>query len=296
MNFDFNLDNYHLSDLLNLFKLKYNFNIEDLKDAKKMVMQIHPDKSGLDKEYFLFYCKAFRVIKNIYDLRNKPYTSLNSNNSNIEYLAESEEDKGNKLLVENLMKKDNLDFNKWFNETFEKINIVEEERKTGYGDWLKTNEDIDTTTTTLNRMHEKISHKKKLMSSLAKKEDIKELNSSAIYQELDQSAPTSYGADIFSKLPYEDLKIAHTETVVPVCEDDYNKVKKFTNVESLRNYRFSQNTENKPMSYIQANEYNSNKRRLEDENNIKLLYKLSMQDEETKKANKRWWSNLKLLK
>ena len=296
MNCDFNLDNYDLSDLLNLFKLKYNFNIDDLKNAKKMVMKIHPDKSGLDKEYFLFYCKAFRVIKNIYDVRNKPYNSLNSNNSNIEYVTESEQNKGNRLLVENLMKKDNFDFNNWFNEAFEKINIVEEEKKMGYGDWFKTNEDIDTTSTTLNKMHQKISEKKKLMSSLVKKEDVKELNSSVMYRELHGNAPSSYGSHIFSKLPYEDLKIAHTETVVPVCENDYNKVKKFSNVESLRNYRFSQNMENKPMSYDEVNNYNANKKRIEDENNVKLLYKLTMQDEETKKANKTWWSNLKLLK
>ena len=53
MDIDFNLDNYNLQDLLTLFQLENNFNIEDLKNAKKIVLQLHPDKSGLDKEYFL---------------------------------------------------------------------------------------------------------------------------------------------------------------------------------------------------------------------------------------------------
>ena len=156
MSIDLNLDNYDLHDLLHLFKLNYNFNIKDLKAAKKIVLQTHPDKSGLKKDYFLFYSEAFRVIKKIYDFRNKTQDSLNNNNSKIEYVAETDDDPGNRSLVNNLLKKDKLEFNKWFNETFEKINIIDEERKVGYGDWFKTDEDIDTTSTTLNMMHQKI--------------------------------------------------------------------------------------------------------------------------------------------
>jgi len=293
MSIDLNLDNYDLHDLLHLFKLNYNFNINDLKHAKKIVLQTHPDKCGLDKDYFLFYCKAFRIIKKIYDFRNKNPDSLNITNSKIEYLAETDDDLGNRLLVENLMRKDNKDFNKWFNETFEKINIIDEERKVGYGDWFKTDEDIDTTSTTLNMMHQKIGEKKKAMSALVKKNDIQEIKSSAIYQEIDGSAPDSYGSDIFSKLPYEDLKVAHTETVVPVCENDYNKVLKFNNVEVLRAHRNNQNT--KPMSTTETNMYYKNKTNDENEKNIKLAYKLAKQDEEMEKANKTWWANLKLL-
>ena len=55
MELDLDLENYSLQELLNLFKLKNNFSINDLKITKKMVMLMHPDKSGLEKEYFLFY-------------------------------------------------------------------------------------------------------------------------------------------------------------------------------------------------------------------------------------------------
>ena len=294
MDIDFDLNNYDLQDLLNIFKLNYNFNINDLRNAKKIVLKTHPDKSGLDKEFFLFYCKAFRIIKKLHDFRNKKSDSLNINNSKIEYLAETDEDVGNRLLVENLLKKDNLDFNKWFNETFEKINIIEEERKIGYGDWFKTDDDIDKTSTTQNMMHQKIAEKKRNMSALVKKEDIRELNSSTIGQGLDGSVPDSYGSDIFSKLPYEDLKVAHTETVVPVCENDYNKVLKFNNIEVLRSYRNNQNI--RPMSNNETNKYYTDKTKDADEKNIQLAYRLAKQDEEIEKANKSWWANLKLLK
>ena len=68
---DLDLDNYDLSDLLNLFKLDYNFTTENLKQAKKMVLMTHPDKSQLPKEYFLFFCKAYKIIFSIHEFRNK---------------------------------------------------------------------------------------------------------------------------------------------------------------------------------------------------------------------------------
>ena len=242
---DLDLENYSLQELLNLFKLKNNFSINDLKITKKMVMLMHPDKSGLEKEYFLFYCKAFRMLKDIYEIRNKRKNSLNNENSKIEYLADDEDDKGKRLLVENLLKKDKEDFHIWFNKSFEKINIVEEERKNGYGEWFKSNDDIDTTETTYNMMNQKISEKKEKLSAIIKKTDIMETGqylSSQNYKELDSGVPESYSSNMFSSLPFEDLKKAHTETVVPVSDSDYNKIKKFNNLESYRRERNSQNT------------------------------------------------------
>ena len=52
---DLNIHNYDLNDLINLFRLPFHFKEEHLKEAKKIVLKTHPDKSGLDKEYFLFF-------------------------------------------------------------------------------------------------------------------------------------------------------------------------------------------------------------------------------------------------
>ena len=76
MDIDFNINNYNLDDILNLFKLDKNFTINDLKNAKKYVLMLHPDKSGLDKEYFLFYTKAFRVINNIFEFSKRKQEKL----------------------------------------------------------------------------------------------------------------------------------------------------------------------------------------------------------------------------
>ena len=59
---DLNIENYNLEDILNLFKIPSNFDENDLKNAKKMVLKMHPDKSSLAPEYFLFFSKAYKMI------------------------------------------------------------------------------------------------------------------------------------------------------------------------------------------------------------------------------------------
>ena len=294
MEVDFNLDNYNLQDLLNLFNLNHNFTIEDFKASKKQVMSLHPDKSGLDKKYFLFYCKALRIIKNIYDFKNK---RVSKPEKNIEYLAGNEEDKGKQLLVDNLLKKDKSFFHKWFNETFEKINIVDEDRQGGYGDWLRSDEDLDySEITNKNRLHEKIIQKKESLSSLIKVTNIQDTNSHDLndYQNLGGFVPESYSSGMFSKLPYEDLKKAHTETVVPVSENDYKRVIKFNNANQLQEYRNQQDI--KPLNEPQSQQYLNNINNNIQEAGIQLAYKLARQDEEMEKANKSWWNSLRFLK
>ena len=55
---DLNIQNYDLDDILNLFKLERNFDELQLKNAKKVVLMTHPDKSRLANEYFIFFAKA----------------------------------------------------------------------------------------------------------------------------------------------------------------------------------------------------------------------------------------------
>ena len=56
-NLDLNLNNYNFDELRDLFGLTDDFNMTGLKRAYKMVLMTHPDKSGLDKEYFYFLAK-----------------------------------------------------------------------------------------------------------------------------------------------------------------------------------------------------------------------------------------------
>ena len=66
-NLDLNIHNYNLEDIANLFHIPTHFTKEDLKNAKKIVLKTHPDKTRLDKKYFLFFSKAYKILFSIYE-------------------------------------------------------------------------------------------------------------------------------------------------------------------------------------------------------------------------------------
>ena len=70
MDIDFNINNYDLKDILNLFQVNDDFDEDDLKNPKKVLM-LHPDKSGLKKEYFLFFQKHIRYYIKFLILKRK---------------------------------------------------------------------------------------------------------------------------------------------------------------------------------------------------------------------------------
>ena len=72
-NLDLNIDNYSLEDLFSLFNISFNFNKYDLVRCKKMVLKTHPDKSKLDKKYFLFFKHAYAILFEIYNSKNSNF-------------------------------------------------------------------------------------------------------------------------------------------------------------------------------------------------------------------------------
>ena len=80
---DLNIDNYELHDILNLFKIPQNFDEQDLKIAKQIVLKTHPDKSNLGSEYFRFYSKAYKILFNIWEFRKRG--DIDNTNKNTEY-------------------------------------------------------------------------------------------------------------------------------------------------------------------------------------------------------------------
>jgi hypothetical protein len=287
---DMNIDNYELQDLLDLFHLDYNFNEEDLKKTKKTVLMTHPDKSNLSKEYFLFFSAAYKIIYSIYEFR---YKSINqAQTSNIKankYTTEKDEER--EMLLNNLKQQPN--FNKIFNDLFEKYNIKDNETEGGYGDWLKSEEDLDNTRTTMNEMNEKFELKKKKVQSIIVHKDVEEMDSGNGHFELTRDKPEYYSSSLFSSLQYEDLKKAHVESVIPVTQEDYQNRKKFRNVDEMQRYNAEQNSE--PLSLKQANDYLNQKKSYQDKNDVSRAFKLAKQDEQARKANIGWMSGFKQL-
>lgn len=294
---DLNIENYDLVDILNLFKIKnYDFSRDELKQAKKIVLMTHPDKSKLDKKYFLFFKDAYKILYSIYEFR---YKSNNENNKTYSEISEAVEviKERNELLKNVKEKHKNApEFNEWFNKMFEKTNITNKQKENGYGNWLSSNDDIDTRTTTYSNMNQTFERKKKELKSIIVYNDYStitynETNTYKLDEEID--APSTYSSDIFSKLKYDDLKKAHTETVIPVTIDDYNNKKKYNNINELNADR-PINYDNMP-SMEQSNQYLNNVKQTELRGDIERAFKLAKQDEYYKKVNNSWWSNLKQL-
>ena len=299
---DLNIDNYDLDDILNLFKLPKNFLEEDLKAAKKIVLKTHPDKSGLPPDNFRFYSQAYKKIYFIWkfksssrDNNSTSYDEIMTNDEKVGHFSEHKKSTLKEFLSTNHLK-EGKNFNKWFNEQFEKNKIHNDEETNGYGEWLKSNEDIDEEKKiSYTQMGEEIEKKKQQVRSLVVHKGINELHSNfSGASNLTGDSPECFSSDLFSSLQYEDLRKAHIESVIPVTMDDYNNVKKFKNLNEYNNYRNSQDIV--PLSEIQAAEYLNNKNKYEEIQTTNRAYKLAQQLEETSKNQSNFWGSIMKIK
>ena len=287
---DLDITNYDYDDILKLFELSKNFNIEDLKNAKKKVLASHPDKSGLDKSYFLFFSSAYKILFSIYNFREKHSSLTNFNNYNDTYSAEKDEI--NEELINKLINsKSKKEFNSWFNTQFENLKITSDYEKNGYGEWLNDASDEQVTLCKdLTSMNKIIEEKKKTLRSsmLVKKQEISEFNNSQ-YCDLTNSKPEDYSSGLFSKFQYEDLKKAHNESLIPVTNEDYSI--NYSSLEDIRLKRASQSLT--PLQDQEAKNYLNKSKEHENALSSTRAYNLLKQDEVNRQKNERFWSNLK---
>jgi hypothetical protein len=297
MSVDLDINNYNLDDVLKLFKLPLDFDESHMKKAKQVVLKTHPDKSGLSPDYFIFYSKAYKMLYTIWEFRKKG--DVNNTNKNNEYVDCNEGSEEQKLLLNNFFKsnkkfKNNSEFNKWFNSEFEKNKLTTEIESKGYDDWLKSNEEVeDFSNVTMATMKQEFDKKKTQARALIVREDIQEITHGYGASELSLSAPSSFDSDMFSNLPYQDLYKAHTESVIPVTDEDYNKKQKFKNVNEFVSYRNNQDVN--PLTEQQAHNFLMEKNRKEEEVSVRRAYELAKQTEIAKQKNQSFWSNIKML-
>jgi hypothetical protein len=282
---DLDINNYELSDILNLFKIPVLFNDKHLREAKIVVLQKHPDKSRLPKEYFLFFTKAYKMLYEIYKVRfpdEKKYKEtgfsysavidreLNQNKTKTAHNAEDREyHKTEEEAYKKLQKMDSKDFNKWFNDKFEKFRMHDDEQDGGYEDWFRSTNKGDAENTnglgdddddgidayelgdTWSERNERIERKKKMLRdkmALIETNEVMSYDSvgcggSGGYYGLGREAPREYSSGLFSSLQYEDLKKAHTESVIPVTAEDFMNRKKYSSVNEMQMFRDMEKTQ-----------------------------------------------------
>lgn len=284
-NIDLNIENYSLKDILNLFKLTENFGEFELKNAKKMVLMTHPDKSNLDKEVFLFFAKAYKYLLFIFDFRHRRDSTVRED-------LDDDSEEHLKLISKIREKKD---FNKVFNELFEEHKLANEFQDNGYEQWLSSNEGISSDSqkvTNMGDMREAFFKEKRKAMDIMKYNGVQDMMDTS-QTDLTGQAPDNYSSSLFSNLQYEDVKVAHSENVIPVSEQDYDQSKQFKSVTQLQAFRGSQDMT--PLTNEQTRKYLQDKELLEKRESANRAYLLAKQMEEAQEKNKQFLSKFKYL-
>ena len=290
--FDLDIENYELEDILNLFKLQYNFVEADLKKAYRVALKLHPDKSKLSGDYFRFYMKAYKIVEKVFYFRKQ---RKKSKYDTIYNAKETDDNDDKAILLHSLNGKSIQEFNQWFNKMFEKVKVKDEEDDTGYGSWIKNNKmnEDENEKVALSDFGRAFEAKKTECKALVNHQGIKEMEENDGYN-LVREKVNNYSSGLFSKLPYEDFKKAHTETVIPVTHQDFLNKEKFSSLETYKKHRDSQ--EVVPPSLQQSQQYLAEREKNEDQIHSRRAFKILKRDEELEKSNEKWWSNLQRLK
>ena len=373
---DLNIDNYNLPDILSLFNIPTLFNEADLKRAKLAVLKTHPDKCQLPKEYFLFFTKAYRILHQIYTVRNPatnehytqhvertprnsavpslrrvgkdtlrdPYLSVDAAGNAAAAAGKSVVDynrlmraEGHRADADDEYARDThermkrrldemmgasgssgskggngaakvSEFNRWFNEKFEQYRLKDDEAETGYDAWFRGN-DADEDATATAEDDDSGSWADKVTRLNQRKQALRNKYALVERQELEYAGgggdaggggydltrerPQEYSSGIFGNLRYEDLKKAHTETVIPVTEEDYYNTKRFNSINELQTFRDQSRRDLYKQTSKQEQEriYEQSKMRQEEED-TRRAFILAKQDEISRDIHKKLYSDM----
>lgn len=292
--FNLNLDEYNLNDIMDLFGLDHGFSETELRKAKKVIMKVHPDKSKLDEKFFIFFSKAYNILCYIYKFREKHGNDGCVQYDGSTYKDDAEEAKFAKFITSN-------DFNKKFNELFEANMVRSDFESGGYGDWYKNNDkeikdkNDKITITSVSQMSDAF-HKERIRTkSLIEYKGVEQINTigSTGGTDLAMNRPENYSSELFSKLPYEDLRKAHEENVVPVLESDINR--SYNSFEQLQFQRDVNERSFVPLDGEELKSHLDEKKYSESIATSERAFALAKQAEEATKAKKNFAKNFQFL-
>lgn len=286
-----NLDiqTYSLEELLSLFGLTaYNISTNDLRQAKKRVLMLHPDKSKLDSKYFLFYKKAFDVIVQFYDNQNRQHKQVDGK----ELVYRPNEDNDNST-SDNINKQineiSNSDFQDKFNRLFESNNMGNRPDTTR-NEWFKQEDNefkIPEGKISKSEMGDAFNRIKQQSNSVIKYNGVQEMlhttsaGNSSLYEDNDQYV----SCDPFGKLQYDDLRKVHRDqTVLAVSEHDFDQSKIYKSVDEFNRarsqYSYDPLEKEKAITMLQEQE------RVMNEQMMKKEYKSKLQTQQYAEKNK----------
>lgn len=317
---DLDIDNYNLEEILALFELTPDYKFEDLKHAfVNYVAPLHPDKSGLPSDYFIFYRKAYGVLINLYKTKTShvPKAPVDFTKYVNDYKNEFKEfEETNRVFAEKLLNADNFnaDFNKLFEDTVKQADADDAD---GYEDWLRGNRNNERIT----NYDDLIKHRNQDIDQF--KQDIRQMTMDEFKIEFEQrraemiagneiisrdniygaiTAPTGHtnlingpigdysSANLFGS-GYQDLKKAHTDTLIAV--DPASLSDRFMRTSDYERFLQSREIGIEPMNKEDAEKYLNQQSADNEQENIRNTFKLMQQQEQQQKLMEKIWGKLK---
>lgn len=292
---DLNIDNYSRPELYKLFGLNTSITLSEdiMKECKKIVLKTHPDKARIDEKYFVFFSQAYKKLLGIYEFQNKTNSKKTEDKS--EYYDSSNGELLDKMFDTNKNLKDPKNFNKWFNQQFDKHRL-EDPAETGYGSWLKSDDDIVFTPTgiTKDKMAAEMEKRKKQVQTMTNYTGVNEITAHGLGGSSLMAYDSNFtSGSLFSNegMGYTDLRQAYVESVIPVTEDDYNKTLKFNSIDEYKRHRDSANIV--PLSKEEAMRQLYNQDKQKDQESAALAFYYAEQSEKAKKNENEFWTGLK---
>ena len=240
-----NINMYSLDELFGLFDLTHKMTLEDLRRAKKSVLMLHPDKSGLSADYFIFYKKAFEMVVQYFHNEHKTNIAVTEENSQYK-LFDTQYNKATVQKVKTMVTEMPAnEFQNKFNQIFEEN--MASKPDTSRNEWFKTEDPIFKTDQQVSskNMGQVFDQFKQQSSGLVQYRGVQHLTHSSgtqLYDDDDNEQQGHYiTSDPFSKLKFDDLRKVHKDqTILAVSERDYANVQKFSSVDQYNRERSKQ--------------------------------------------------------
>ena len=241
-----------LDDLFGLFEIE-ELTPEELKQAKKKVWMLHPDKN-IHKDttkYYEYFKEAYHKLEHVFEFINRHQKEVVSKTYHTEEL-------GQRGFYEYCQKKGlkERELNQLFNEVFDNVYIPDKE---GYGEWLKTEEG-------LYDMTDLEGSRKKAMALVVVDKEIKTL------QEVDD----------------KDIKNAYVQSILPIdAEKVYQQTPQFKTVDEYQRHRAKVAA---PVSKKEAERMLGEKEHAEYKTSLHLSYELLKKTENQAQKMKDYYS------
>jgi hypothetical protein len=255
---DLDILKYSFEDILHLFNFSEGeiLTEEKMKQAKRIVLKAHPDKSRLEEKYFLFFMNAYKHLNLMYMHQKKAKMQEDLYKKEEPFFVKDDPffaEYQNECKQYNSERNETYSFGDWLRKTekmklwleWRDLHFLELSNKNGYGEWLQSNDGLYEEP---KPRPDKIDEKWK--SAFEKmRENVNEL---AVYNNINKvtmsdtrgsalidttnnftKPPILYDS---STLTYTDIKEAFTECIIPINPNEINisvKNKQSTNYKEI---------------------------------------------------------------